>query len=346
MKKIFCGIDLHSNNMMAAFVDSEGKRLFHKKMDCNIHQLEDVLKPYRNELEKMAVESTFNWYWLVDGLQAKGYPVVLANPAAMEQYSGIKHADDKNDAYFLAEMLRLNILPTGYIYDCNLRPVRDLMRRRMLLVQQRTALLLSFKSLYTRMTGQEMNVNKVKEMEPEEAVKLYEHPANQLISKVQKKHIDALSESIQTIEKAVLADSRDLPLYKRLTTIPGIGKILGLTITMEVGEIKRFEDSGNFASYCRTVDSSRTSNDKKKGDNNGKCGNRYLAWAFVEAANFARRYDETCQKWFDRKKARTCQVVAVKALACKLAKAAWHMMSEETDFQAGRVFPECAGNKK
>lgn len=340
MKKIFCGIDLHSNNLMTGLVDSEGKRLLHRKVDCNLQQVEEVLKPYKKELVMIAVESTFNWYWLVDGLKLKGYPVVLANPAAMNQYSGIKHADDKNDAYFLAELLRLNILPTGHIYDPLLRPVRDLMRRRMKLIQQRTALLLSFKSLYTRMTGQELKANKVKEMEPEDAVALYEHPANQLIAKLQKQQIDSLTQSIEIIEKAVLADSRDLPLYKSLTTLPGVGKILGMTITMEVGDIGRFIEAGNFASYCRTVDSTRTSNDKKKGENNGKCGNKYLAWAFVEAANFARRFDEPCRKWFDRKKARTSQVVAVKALACKLAKAAWHVMAEETSYDPARVFPE------
>jgi transposase len=90
-----------------------------------------ALKPFKKRLEKIAVESTYNWYWLVDGLQDHGYPVVLANPAAMQQYDGLKHADDKSDGFFLAEMLRLNILPTGHICDRAVRPVRDLLRRRM-----------------------------------------------------------------------------------------------------------------------------------------------------------------------------------------------------------------------
>jgi hypothetical protein len=53
------------------------------------------------------VEATFNWYWLVDGLRAEGYPVVLANPAAMQQYAGVKHTDNESDAFFVAELLRL-----------------------------------------------------------------------------------------------------------------------------------------------------------------------------------------------------------------------------------------------
>jgi transposase len=119
-----------------------------------------------------------------------------------------------------------------------------------------------------------------------------------------------------------------------------------MTITMETGEISRFQTPGDFASYCRTVKSQRTSNDKKKGDNNRKCGNKYLAWAFVEAANFSRRYDETCRRWFDRKAAKTNKVVATKALACKLAKAAWHVVSQNENYSPDRMFPESANMPK
>ena len=177
-----------------------------------------------------------------------------------------------------------------------MRPVRDLLRRRLMLVHQRTALMLSFKSLYTRTTGQEMTLGRLKELEVKEAQGLYEHPANQLIAGMQIQHIEQLTKSIQQIEKAVLASARALPYYARLETLPGVGKILALTITMEVGDIQRFAGPGNFASYCRTVAAERISNGKKKGENNSKCGNKYLAWAFVEAANFARRYDEQCRQ--------------------------------------------------
>ena len=70
-----------------------------------------------------------------------------------------------------------------------------------------------------------------------------------------------------------------------------------------------------------------------------------MAWAFVEGANFARRYDEQCRKWFERKAARTGNVIAIKALACKLAKAAWHMMSHNTHYDGARIFPEARKNK-
>jgi transposase len=313
--------------------------LKHQRVDCDLQQVVGVLAPYQRRLKSIAVESTYNWYWLVDGLRAMSYPVVLANPAQIDQYSGIKHADDKHDAFFLADLQRLNILPTGYIYDPKLRPVRDLLRRRLMLVHQRSALMISFKSLYTRTTGGQLSLNRLKAMEVSEVAALYEHPANQLIAQVQKEHIEQLGQSIGRLEKAVLQSARELPGYDPLNTVPGIGRILGMTITMEVGEISRFQTAGDFASYCRAVAAQRTSNEKNKGENNRKCGNKYLGWAFVEAANFAKRYDEPCRRWFDRKAARTSTVIATKALACKLAKAAWHVMTKKVDYDPQRIFP-------
>jgi transposase len=336
------GIDLHSNNLVIGVTEMDGKRVARCKLVCALQEVDRFLKPFKPRLEKVAVESTFNWYWLVDGLRTLNYPVVLANPAAMEQYSGIKHADDTNDAFFLADLLRLKILPTGYIYDPQLRPVRDLLRRRLLLVRQRTAQMLSFKGLYARTTGQEMKLSALKQLDVEQAQQLYKHPANRLIAGLQITHIGQLSESIAKIEKGVLASARELPCYGKLTTLPGVGRILGMTITMEAGDIKRFAGPGQFASYCRTVEAKCISNERKKGANNSKCGNKYLAWAFVEAANFARRFDEQCRGWFDRKAAKSGHVLPTKALACKLAKAAWYIMAENTQYDATRMFGQPA----
>ncbi len=338
MNKVIAGIDLHSNNLVIGIMDQDGQRVGSRKLGCDLAAVTKYLAPFKPRLEKVVVESTYNWYWLVDGLQAQQYPVALANPAGMVQYSGLKHADDTSDAFFLAELTRLGILPTGHIYDAQLRPVRDLLRRRMLLVHQRTALLLSCKSLYTRTTGQELTLNCLKGLTVKEAQRLYTHPANQLIAGVQIEQIGHLTEGINRIEKAVLASAREIPLYAKLLTLPGVGKILGMTITLEVGAIQRFADPGQFASYCRTVAAERFSNAKKKGDNNSKCGNKYLAWAFVEASHFARRHDEQCRKWFDKKAARTSTVIATKALACKLAKAGWYLMAEETNYDPQRMF--------
>src|ERR1017187_886983 len=194
-EKLIAGIDLHSNNVMIGVINQDGKRVAHRKLGCDLGEVVGFLKPLKPQLQSMAVESTFNWYWLAEHLRAQGYSIDLANPAKIEQYSGMKHVDDKDDAFHLADLQRLNILPKAHVYDPELRPVRDLLRRRTNLVHQRTALLLSFKSLYTRTTGHALALNDLKKLEPKEAAKLYEHPANQLIAQVQTEHIGALDKS-------------------------------------------------------------------------------------------------------------------------------------------------------
>ena len=210
--KLIAGIDLHSNNLVVGVINQDGKRIAHRKLDCELEQVLEFIKPMKARLQSMAVESTFNWYWLVDGLRAQGYSIDLANPAQIQQYSGIKHADDKHDAFHLAELQRLNILPKAHVYDPQLRPVRDLLRRRTNLVQQRTALFLSFKSLYARTTGRQLPLKELKNMEPKEGKTLYEHPANQLIATVQLEQIESLDRNISRVEKAVLDCSGDSAL--------------------------------------------------------------------------------------------------------------------------------------
>ena len=336
--KIMVGIDLHSNNALCGLMDENGRRLVHQKLPCDLAAILQLLEPYKDRIATIAVESTFNWYWLVDGLQDHGYHVVLANPARMQPYSGMKYTDDVSDACFLAELLRLNLLPTGHLYDRKTRPVRDLLRRRLLLVRQRTTLILSFKSLNERTLGQRVPLTRVKAMQAEEAQSRFTEPADQLLSGQQIILMGHLTDSIMKLEQHILGVVGKWSTYQRLQELPGIGKILGLTIALETGDAQRFADAGNFASYSRCVKSLRTSNGKKKGENNRKCGNKYLAWAFVEAAHFACRYDDQCRRFYDRKKQQTNPVIATKSLACKLAKAAWHVMKDDVPFDAARVF--------
>lgn len=336
--KIMVGIDLHSNNALCGLMDESGQRLVHKKLPCDLAAILQLLEPYKDRIATVAIESTFNWYWLVDGLQDHGYHVALANPARMQPYRGMKYTDDVSDAYFLAELLRLNLLPTGHIHDRQTRPVRDLLRRRLLLVRQRTMLILSFKSLNERTLGQRGSLARVKSMKAEEAQARFTAPADQLLSGTEIELRGHLTTAITKLEQPILGVAGQWPPDPRLQEIPGIGQILGLTIALETGDAKRFADAGNFASYCRCVKSLRPSNGKKKGENNRKCGHQYLAWAFGEAAHFACRYDDPCRRFSDRKKQQTNPVVATKSLACKLAKAAWHVMKEDVPYDAMRVF--------
>jgi transposase len=321
----YAAIDLHGHNLVIAIVDAQGRRIKHARLFCELYEVEKFLEPYRSRIVTVAVESTFNWYWLVDGLEDLGYRVVLANPAAVVQYEGLKNADDQSDAFFLAEILRLGILPSGYILGRKLRAVRDLLRRRARLVAQRTALTLSLRNLEMRTMGCcPINSTELQSTRRTDVVDLFEDPAEKLTAEIQKAHIDALGKSLKRIEKHVLAQALALPHFEELRSVPGIGRILAMTIILEAGDIGRFASPERFASYCRMVKAVHTGNGRKKAENNAKCGNRYLAWAFIEAANFIRRYDERARRWHDRKAAKAGPIIAKKALGRKLAKVAWH----------------------
>ena len=147
-----------------------------------------------------------------------------------------------------------------------------------------------------------------------------------------------LQEQISALEHWVRKDLLRPDLLMHLQSVPGIGPILGMTILLESGVIERFTSVGDYASYCRMVESVRLSNGKRKGHGNRKCGNRYLCWAYMEAANYAVRYHPSIRRWYERKRARKHRVVAIKAVAHKLARACYHMLHEDTAFDPTRAF--------
>jgi transposase len=338
-KTFFCGVDLHSNNAMYVITDQEDKPVLKKRLPNRLPVVLEALEPFRKQLKVVAVESTYNWYWLVDGLRDHEYPVVLANPSAIDQYDGIKQADDLTDAAFLARLARLDILPTGYIYPREDRPVRDLLRRRTLLVQQRTAIIQSLQNMALRQTGQSIGWRAIGKLSDEERTELLgDHDCLGFVTTQQGDLIKLLGEKIKRFEEKVLEHAHLKPVYACLLTIPGVGVILALTIMLETGDIGRFETVGDYTSYCRCVRATHSSNGKSKGKNNGKNGNPYLAWAFVEAVHHAIRACPQAERFYDRKRAKRCGALATKALAAKWSKAAYYMMKRQEVFDLKRVF--------
>jgi len=324
---------------MYGIMDETGKRIFKKRLPNDLEVVLQALEPFRDGLGSgIAVESTFNWYWLVDGLNKHEYRVRLANPAAMEQYNGLKNTDDETDAFFLAELSRLGILPEGYIYPKEDRPVRDLLRRRLLLVHQKTAHTLSFQNLVARERGEQISGSHIFKLSPGDVATMFTDPRLVLMGQTNIEAIAFLGKQIKNIEKAVLDEIKLKPEYEKLLTVPGIGKILAFTIMLETGDINRFKKVGNYTSYCRCVRSARLSNQKKKGENNRKNGNKYLSWAYVEAANFIRRFCPEAKNWYQRKLSRSKKVVATKALASKICKACYFIIKDQVDFDVKKMF--------
>ena len=336
--KLYGAIDLHSTNSVTVLIDEQDEVVYQKRLPNDLPLILEQLSPYASSIQGIVVESTYNWYWLVDGLMGKGHVVHLANTAAIQQYEGLKYTDDHSDARWLAHMLRLGVLPVGYIYPKEQRAVRDLLRKRGQLVRQRTANLLSIQNLITRSTGSSINGNRIKRLSAEEVEGILTDADVALAAKANLSVMRSLEAEIVRLEKVVKERVKLKPAFRYLLTVDGVGEILALTIMLETGDIRRFFTVGNFASYCRCVGSEKVSNGKRKGSGNTKNGNKYLAWAFVEAANFAVRFNPQIRRFYQRKKAKTNGIVAIKAVAHKLARACYYIMRDEVPFEVARAF--------
>jgi transposase len=334
----YSGIDLHSNNSVVVVSDEADRVVCRRRLPNELAVVLRTLEPYRAQLAGVAVESTYNWYWLVDGLQAAGYRVHLVNTSAVKQYEGLKHSDDDSDAAHLAHLLRLGILPTGYICAPAARALRDLGRKRLQLTRSRTAHILAVENMVARQTGRRIKGEAVKRLDDEQLQQLGQCQDVTLAMSANVAVIQTLNAQISKVEQRLREAVRPRQEFQVLTTTPGIGEILATTIMLETGTIERFGAVGNFASYARCVDSKRLSNGKKKGAGNVKNGNRYLAWAFVEAAHHASRCCPEAKRFYERKKAHANTTLAMKALAHKLARACYHMLKEHQSFDVRRCF--------
>jgi len=336
--RLYCGIDLHSNNSFVVVLDEQDRAVYRRRLRNDLQLILGELSRFSEQLVGIAVESTFNWYWLVDGLMEAGYEVHLANPNAMRQYDGLKFADDRSDARWLAHMLRIGVLPRGYIYPREQRALRDLLRKRGRLVQQRTASLLSLQNLVHRNTGRRLSGRVLRAVDFAELDLQHPNANRTLALESTRRVLECIDGEVERLEQEVLRQLRPDPLLRLLKTIAGVGDVLAPTIRLETGEIGRFPTAGKYVSYCRAVGSQRLSNGKSKGKGNRKNGNPYLAWAYVEAAHFAIRYHVPVRQFYERKQARTHRVVALKAVAHKLARASYYVMRDQLPFQIELAF--------
>jgi transposase len=335
---LYAGIDLHSNNSVMVVQDAEDNVVRSDRLPNDLRRVCAWLKPYRAELAGVVVESTYNWYWLVDGLMDEGYTVHLANTVAIQQYEGLKFRDDTSDARWLAKLLRLGQLPEGHICPRSERAIRDLLRKRRQLVRQATMTMLSIQNLFARNRGQSVSANCIRTMTADEVGAVFEDGNVALAIQCSLQVYARLQEQIAVLEDAVHRQVKLRPAYRKLQSVPGIGKILAQTIMLETGDIRRFPRVGDYVSYCRLVGSSYLSNRKRKGSGNTKNGNAYLCWAFIEAANFAIRYCPPIARYYQRKAARTKRIVALKAVGHKLGRACYHMIQNNVSFEVSRAF--------
>jgi transposase len=316
-------------------VDADGCKQLNRKTPNDPQRIVSLLKPYGPRLQAV-VESTFNWYWIVDLLQDHEIDVKLAHPLYLKAIAYAKVKTDQVDAHTLAQLLRLDYIPEAYIYPRQLRPTRDLLRRRHRLVRWRSDLyrVLQFHLLRENVTT--FGRNSVKRIDGRQLRGLLRHPHDRLAGKAVLHLIAALDEEIAGLEESIFASVFRKKPVVLLKTIPGIGKVLAATIFYEVGHIHRFASDKAFSSYCRLAPTVAQSGAISRHGRNRKQGNRFLKWAFSEAAQMAIQSYPAIRETFHRlAKKKRKRILAKAILAHKLAVAAFHVLRDERPYQPG-----------
>lgn len=288
------------------------------------------------------VESTLNWYWLVDGLQEAGFEVKLAHIFGLHMITGAKVKTDRRDAFSLARLLRLDAIPEAYIYPKQRRPVRDLLRRRNRMVSVRAAAYVSMKQILLQQGILGYSLADLKRLDEEGIEGLFDHPVIQASMRLELERIRLYNREINTLERIILQSVAEEPLFELLQTIPGVGKILGLTIFYEVGDIERFSGPKPFCSYSRVVPGVAQSSSVTRRGRGSKQGNPHLKWAFMQAACISVRYEPTVRKFrqthLARRRSKARKLISMSIVAHKLAIGAYYVLKDRVPFKMELMF--------
>jgi len=335
--KFNCGIDLHTKQMYICVMDREGNILVHKNIRGNDFAFFlKLVAPYVHDLT-VVCECCYNWYWLADACMDADIEFVLAHALYLKHIHGGKNKNDKLDSEKLAHLLRTNLIPPSYVYPRERRPMRGLLRQRMSYVWERSTLL-----GHLQMNQQSEGIDPVpkgghnRDVWEERVLEQYTDPLHALAVKCDMELIRSYDRRIEIIDQR-LADlarrvhGRDYGLIK---TVPGIGRILALTILFEVDRIDRFPTVKDFCSYSRLVKGSVASAGKVKGLCGGKMGNAYLRWAFGQAAVICKRNHPLLTPYAEKLVSKHGKFKGNAILANKLGRAVYFMLQKGTAFDA------------
>jgi transposase len=338
--KYNCGIDLHARQMYICVMDPAGNILVHKNIKGNEFAFFlKLVAPYRHDLT-VVCECCFNWYWLADACEDAGITFALGHALYLKHIHGSKNKNDKLDSEKLAHLLRTNLIPPSYIYPRKNRPMRALLRQRMNYVWER-AELLSHLSMNQTAEGlvPVAKGGRNRDVWEERILGQYADPLHRLAVECDMELIRSYDRRIEIIEQklAGLARREHGRDFALLTTVPGIGRVLALTLLFEIDTIDRFPTVKDFVSYCRLVKGSVASAGKVKGLKGGKMGNPYLRWAFGEAAVIAKRNHPLLKPCAEQLVSKHGKFKGNAILANKLARAVYFMLQKGTAFDAELV---------
>ncbi|MBU0755334.1 MAG: IS110 family transposase [Planctomycetes bacterium] len=339
--KYYCGIDLHASNSVLCVIDETERIHLRKKVPNCIFTITEMLNGFSPRPE-VVIEATLNWYWLVDWLQEDGFNVKLAHTFGLHMITGAKVKTDDRDAFTLAKLLRIKAIPESYIYPSEKRPIRDLLRRRSAYVSLRAEAYTAIRTRLLQNGLHGLSLATIKGLDEREIREMVTHPVIQASMLHELERIRLYSREIAKMEKMVLDFASAEPLFKLLQTIPGVGKILALTIYYETGEIERFGSAKQYCSNARVVPGVAQSGAVTRRGRGSKQGNPYLKWAFMQAASISVRYypkvREFREKHMARRRSKAKRLISMSIVAHKLAIGAYHVMKRKVPFREELMF--------
>jgi transposase len=323
--------------MYVCILDPEGTVLLHRNMPCDPERFLFAIAPYREDLV-VAVECMFTWYWLADLCAREGIAFVLGHALYMKAIHGAKAKNDRIDSKKIAALLKGGLIPRSYAYPSEMRATRDLFRRRTHFVRHRGQLLAHIQNTHHQYNCVSPGKRIVHRSNREGIAEAFDNVAIQTNLAADLELIDYYDAIIGNLELTVLRQVRghDRDAYERLKTIPGIGKILALTILYEIHDIDRFSRVQDFASYSRLVKCQSSSAGKIKGTSGAKMGNAHLKWAFSEAAVLFLAKCPEGKKLVDRLAKKHGKAKALSILAHRIGRAAYFMLKRKRAFDLER----------
>ena len=336
--RYYCGIDLHARTMYLCILDHDsGKILLHRNLRTEPERFLRAIEPYRDDLV-VGVECIFCWYWLADLCAHEGIPFVLGHALYMKAIHGGKAKNDRVDAHKIATLLRGGAFPMAYVYPRGMRATRDLMRRRLLFVRRRSELF-----THIRIVFHQLNLPA--------PPKPFHHPRNRIgvaeavPDPLVRANVEAdlalaeqLDTTIRSLERTIRSQAKvDAPAtLELLQTIPGVGRVLSLTLLYELHTITRFPSVGHFLSYARLVKSQKASAGKIRGTSGAKIGNAHLKWAYSEAAVLFLQKNPPGQRLINRLRSKHGRGKALSVLASRLGRASYFMLRNTEPFDMDR----------
>lgn len=337
--QFYCGVDLHARTTYLCILNTSGEIVFHRDVKAKPDRFLRALKPYRDDVV-VGAECMFTWYWLADLCHQEKIEFALGHALYMRAIHGGKTKNDHIDSEKIARMLRGGMFPISYVYPKQMRATRDLLRRRTFLMRRRSELLMHLHNTHLQYNLSPPAGRLTYAINRADLTQPFDDESVRKMVQVDGDLVGHFEEQLRELELYLTRHAKvdDPNMFYRLRSVPGIGKILALTLMYEIQDVRRFSNVGQFLSYARLVRGSHESAGKVKGSPHKKIGNAHLKWAFSEAVCLFMRESDQAKRFIERKTKKHNKAKAMAVLSAKLGRAVYWMLRRETAFDVEKFF--------